>query len=296
MRVSDISFFSRIFRSEKSKGFWLLMRADKPIGTYLLLWPTLWGLWVASEGLPNAWVLLVFVLGVFVMRSAGCVINDYADRNVDGMVTRTRNRPLVTGVVSEKEALGLFFSLVLIAFLLVLTLNNTTIFMSFGALLLASMYPFMKRFTYLPQLFLGAAFSWAIPMAFTAVLGHTPWYAWALYLANLIWTVAYDTMYAMVDRDDDLKIGVKSTAILFGNNDKTIIALLQIASLCLLWLVGSQLTLGVTFDVSLVIAGIFFMYQQWLIRGRDRDACFKAFLHNHYVGMVVFFGIALSYL
>lgn len=272
------------------------MRADKPIGTYLLLWPTLWGLWVASNGFPNIWILLVFVLGVFLMRSAGCVINDYADRKVDGKVKRTLNRPLVTGAVSEKEALALFAGLVLVAFGLVLTLNTVTVWMSVGALVLASMYPFMKRFTYLPQFVLGGAFSWSIPMGFTAVLGYTPWYAWVLYLANLIWTVAYDTMYAMVDRDDDLQIGVKSTAILFGRYDKLIIALLQFITLGLLWLVSQYLQWGWPFIASLLLAACLFLYQQWLIRHRDREACFKAFLHNHYVGMVVFVGIAMSYM
>jgi len=294
--LSETSSLSGLFHSKKFQSLWALMRADKPIGTYLLLWPTLWGLWVASNGFPNIWILLVFVLGVFLMRSAGCVINDYADRKVDGKVKRTLNRPLVTGAVSEKEALVLFAGLVLVAFGLVLTLNTVTVWMSVGALVLASMYPFLKRFTYLPQFVLGGAFSWAIPMGFTAVLGYTPWYAWVLYLANLIWTVAYDTMYAMVDRDDDLQIGVKSTAILFGRYDKLIIALLQLITLGLLWLVSQYLLWGWPFTASLLLAACLFLYQQWLIRHRDREACFKAFLHNHYVGMVVFVGIAMSYM
>lgn len=292
----NFSPLSGLLYSKKRQAFWLLMRADKPVGTYLLLWPALWGLWVASEGMPDLWVLLVFILGVFLMRSAGCVINDYADRNVDGKVKRTVNRPLVTGAVSQKEALALFSGLVLLAFVLVLTLNRITVWMSVGALALASLYPFMKRFTYLPQFVLGAAFSWAIPMGFTAVMGYTPWYAWVLYLANLVWTVAYDTMYAMVDRDDDITIGVKSTAILFGHFDKHIIALLQLVTLGLLWSAGRYLQWGWPFTVALAFAAGLFLYQQWLIRHREREACFKAFLHNQYVGMVLFIGIAASYL
>ena len=294
--MPKFSFYSGLFQSVKVQGLWTLMRADKPIGTYLLLWPTLWGLWAAAEGLPNPRILLVFVIGVFVMRSAGCVINDYADRKVDGKVKRTNTRPLVTGVVSERDALLLFASLILFSFCLVLTLNALTIIMSFGALALASFYPFMKRFTYFPQFILGAAFSWAIPMGFTALLGHIPWYAWVLYSANLAWTVAYDTMYAMIDRDDDVKIGVKSTAILFGKYDKTIIALLQIITLGLLYVVSAYLHWKWPFTLSIAIAASLFVYQQWLIRHRDRDACLKAFLHNHYVGMVVFCGIAISYI
>lgn len=294
--MPKLSFHSSRFQSAKVQSLWSLMRADKPIGTYLLLWPTLWGLWTAAGGIPSLWVLTVFVVGVFVMRSAGCVINDYADRKVDGKVKRTHTRPLVTGAVSEKEALTLFFALILMAFLLVLTLNTLTVIMSLGALVLASLYPFMKRITYLPQFVLGAAFSWAIPMGFAALLDHIPWYAWILYCANLTWTVAYDTMYAMVDRDDDMKIGVKSTAILFGHYDKAIIALLQLITLALLWVVSNHLHWKWPFTLSIIIATGLFIYQQWLIRHRDRDACFTAFLHNHYVGMVVFCGIATSHI
>lgn len=278
------------------QGYWLLMRADKPIGTYLLLWPTLWGLWAAADGFPPLSVLVVFVLGVYLMRAAGCVINDYADRKVDGQVKRTSQRPLVTGQATEKGALLLFFGLVLVAFLLVLTMNIETILMSVVAVALAFCYPFMKRFTYLPQFVLGAAFSWAIPMSFTAILGYVPWWAWLLYMANLVWTVAYDTLYAMVDRDDDLKIGVKSTAILFGEKDKLIVGLLQLATLVLLAAVGHFLTWGFWFYLGLVASAGMFIYQQWLIRHRERDPCFKAFLHNHYVGMVIFVGIFLDHL
>lgn len=276
-------------------GYWQLMRADKPIGNYLLLWPTLWALWVAAEGMPPLSVLIVFVAGVCVMRAAGCVINDFADRKLDGKVKRTASRPLVTGSVTEKQALMLFAGLVLIAFLLVLTLNLYTVLISFVALGLASIYPFMKRITHLPQVVLGAAFSWSILMAFTAVQGALPWWAWLLYLANLLWTVAYDTMYAMVDRDDDIAVGIKSTALLFGEADKLWIAILQaavvacIASLavCLGWSWPIYAALGV------VIA--LFGYQQWLIRNRHRDNCLQAFLHNNYVGLTIFLGIALHY-
>lgn len=277
------------------KSYWLLMRADKPIGTYLLLWPTLWGLWVAAEGLPPWHILLVFVLGVYLMRAAGCVINDYADRHVDGKVKRTSQRPLVTGQVTEKGALILFFGLVFVSFLLVLTLNISTILMSVIAVLLAACYPFMKRFTYLPQFVLGAAFSWAIPMAFTAVTGTVPWWAWGLYIVNLLWTVAYDTMYAMVDRDDDLKIGVKSTAILFGTYDKLIIGLLQLLTLGLLMALAMHLNWSWPVYVAMLVALGLFGYQQWSIRDRQRDACFKSFLHNNYVGMVIFIGLAIHY-
>lgn len=277
------------------KSYWLLMRADKPIGTYLLLWPTLWGLWVAAEGLPPWHILLVFVLGVYLMRAAGCVINDYADRHVDGKVKRTSQRPLVTGQVTEKGALILFFGLVFVSFLLVLTLNIPTILMSVIAVLLAACYPFMKRFTYLPQFVLGAAFSWAIPMAFTAVTGTVPWWAWGLYIVNLLWTVAYDTMYAMVDRDDDLKIGVKSTAILFGTYDKLIIGLLQLLTLGLLMALAMHLNWSWPVYVAMLVALGLFGYQQWSIRDRQRDACFKSFLHNNYVGMVIFIGLVVHY-
>ncbi|MCY7295743.1 4-hydroxybenzoate octaprenyltransferase [Alteromonas sp. a30] len=278
------------------RGYWLLMRADKPIGTYLLLWPTLWGLWAAADGFPPLSVLVVFVLGVYLMRAAGCVINDFADRKVDGKVKRTSQRPLVTGEATVKGALSLFFALVLVSFFLVLTQNIETVLMSIVAVLLAFCYPFMKRFTYLPQFVLGAAFSWAIPMGCTAILGSVPWWGWLLYIANLVWTVAYDTMYAMVDRDDDLEIGVKSTAILFGQYDKLIVGLLQILTLALLYWVAVIKQWGSVFFLSLLVAAGMFIYQQWLIRARERDPCFKAFLHNHYVGMVIFIGIFLDYL
>lgn len=273
------------------KGFAKLTRIDKPIGIYLLLWPTIWALLLAKQGVPHWSISLVFVLGVVIMRSAGCVINDLADRNFDGAVERTKSRPLVSGEVSVKQAVGLFLALVLLAFGLVLTLNIETIVMSVPALLLAASYPFMKRFIYLPQLVLGMAFSWSIIMASTAILQTVPWWIWVLYLSNLLWTIAYDTQYAMVDREDDLKIGVKSSAILFGRYDRHIIVLLQVMSLCLWAGLAAALSLSWPFYLSLVVVIGLFAYQFGLIRHRNREQCFAAFLHNHYVGMVITLGI-----
>ncbi len=268
-----------------------LMRLDKPIGIYLLLWPTLWGLFAAARGLPDPGNLIIFTLGVVLMRSAGCVINDYADRHIDGHVKRTRDRPLAAGKVTEAEALTLFVLLVLGAFILVLFTNTLTILLSFGGLALAATYPYMKRHTYLPQVVLGAAFSWSIPMAWAAQTGDISPVAWLLYTANLLWTVAYDTEYAMVDRDDDLRIGVKSTAILFGEADRTMIAILQGLSLCALWLAGQRLELGLPWVLGLLGATLLFIYQHHLIRYRERDNCFRAFLNNHWVGLVIFIGL-----
>ncbi|RVU78218.1 4-hydroxybenzoate octaprenyltransferase [Pantoea dispersa] len=278
----------------KWQAYSRLMRIDKPIGTLLLLWPTLWALWLSGMAIPPLSVLLVFVLGVFVMRAAGCVINDYADRNVDGHVKRTAARPLASGAVTEKEAKLLFAGLGLLAFLLVLTMNRMTILLSFGGLALAWVYPFMKRYTHLPQVVLGAAFGWAIPMGWAAVSESLPFVCWLVFLANICWTVAYDTQYAMVDRDDDLKIGVKSTAILFGRYDKLIIGLLQLAALGLMVLVGILLHLNGAFYWSLLLAGGLFVHQQKLIAGRERELCFQAFLNNNYVGLVLFIGVLLN--
>lgn len=284
--------------SEGSK--WLpfiqLMRLDKPIGSLLLLWPTLWALWLSARGLPDPGVLIVFILGVWMMRSAGCVINDFADRNVDGFVKRTHQRPIPSGKVTPVQALGLFVLLVACSFAMVLTQNRLTVELSFIGLLLAAIYPFMKRYTHLPQLFLGLAFSWAIPMAYAAQSGHLPLEAWLLLLANSTWTVAYDTLYAMVDRDDDLRIGVKSTAILFGRFDKLIIGTLQLITLLILAWVGHLQQLSGIYFVSLLAAGSLFVYQQHIVRFRDRKACFKAFLNNNYVGLIIFLGVALHFI
>jgi len=272
-----------------------LMRTDKPIGALLLLWPTLWALWVATPGLPPLWILAVFVAGVWLMRAAGCVVNDYADRKFDGHVKRTANRPLPSGDVTEKEARTLFIVLVLLSFLLVLTLNTMTILLSVAALALAWVYPFMKRYTHLPQVVLGAAFGWSIPMAFAAVSESVPLSCWLMFLANILWAVAYDTQYAMVDRDDDLKIGIKSTAILFGRQDKLIIGILQVAVLGLMVAIGYLNQLNGAFYAAVAAAGVLFIYQQKLIANREREACFKAFLNNNYVGLVLFVGLAVSY-
>ncbi|MFN2330705.1 MAG: 4-hydroxybenzoate octaprenyltransferase [Halomonas sp.] len=274
--------------------FLQLMRLNRPIGTWLLMWPTLWALWVAAEGIPGRNVLLIFIAGVYLMRAAGCVVNDYADRHFDGHVKRTRHRPLATGRISEGEAQALFLILVMAAFVLVWFTNLFTVMLSLVGVALAFIYPFMKRYTHLPQLFLGAAFSWAIPMAFGAVLGHIPAEAWLLFLANMAWTVAYDTQYAMVDRDDDLKIGIKSTAVLFGRADRLMIGLLQGLTLLLLAWVGLRLGLGGLFWLGLAAMAATFVHQQLLIRHRERDPCFQAFLNNHWSGLLVFAGIALS--
>ena len=282
--------------TSKAQAFWQLTRMNRPIGSLLLLWPTLWALFLAAEGLPDWHVLIVFVLGVLFMRSAGCVINDFADRKVDGHVKRTANRPLPSGLISSKEALTLFAVLVLCSFLLVLTMNTLTIMLSGIGIVLAVAYPFMKRVTYLPQFVLGLAFSWAIPMAYAAESNQVPPEAWLLFVINALWTIAYDTQYAMVDRDDDLKIGIKSTAILFGRFDKLIIGLLQLSVLALLIILGSQLALSSVYYWGILAAAGFFVYQQWLIKGREREACFKAFLNNNYVGGLVFAAIGASVL
>lgn len=276
------------------RAYMALARLDKPIGTLLLLWPTLWAIWLAGEGRPAAWVVVVFVVGVFSMRSAGCVINDYADRHIDGHVKRTVARPLPSGELTERQALGFFALLVLISFVLVLTTNRLTILLSVAGLGWAALYPFMKRYTHLPQLFLGIAFSWAIPMAFAAQANSLPAGLWLLFAANLTWTIAYDTMYAMVDRDDDVKIGVKSTAVLFGRYDKLMVGLLQLITLLLLVAVGQSFVLGAFYYWSLLGAAALFVYQQRLIRDRERAPCFIAFLNNNYVGMLVFVGIVLT--
>jgi 4-hydroxybenzoate polyprenyltransferase len=274
--------------------FWQLMRFDRPIGTLLLLWPTLWALWIAGEGSPSWNVVVIFVLGTIIMRAAGCVINDYADRHFDGHVERTRSRPLALGLVTPKQALGLFTILCLLAFCLVLLTNPLTIKLAFGGVFLAVCYPFMKRYTHLPQIVLGAAFSWAIPMAFAAETGGLPSEVWLIYIANLLWTVVYDTFYAMVDRPDDVRIGIKSTAILFGHNDRLITGVLQLMVMLALILVGVRFQLGFFYFAGVTAAAGLFAYQQYLIRYRDRQDCFRAFLNNNWVGMVIFIGIVLD--
>ena len=272
-----------------------LMRLEKPIGILLLLWPTLSALWIAAEGIPDPLILVVFILGVIVMRSAGCVINDYADRHIDGNVTRTINRPLVMGVITERQALTTFFILAVLAFLLVLLLNTLTMLLSIVALFLAATYPFMKRYTSLPQVYLGMAFGWAIPMAFAAQLNTVPLVAWLLFVANILWSTIYDTFYAMADRDDDRLIGVKSTAILFGDDDKMITSILQMFFLLTMLLVGSQLALSWIYYVAILGVMALFLYQQYLIRDREPERCLQAFLNNNWVGAVLFFALVGHY-
>ena len=272
-----------------------LIRLNRPIGIFLLLWPGLWALWIAGAGQPTWWVVLIFLAGTALMRSAGCAINDYADRDFDGHVARTHQRPIASGRVSPREALMVFVVLSLLAFVLVLFLNSTTILMSFVAVALAGVYPFMKRYTHMPQLVLGMAFGWAVPMAFTALQERVPPVAWLLFAAAVIWALIYDTMYAMVDREDDRRIGIKSTAILFGRQDRLIIGLLQILMLALLAGAGLLAGLGLFYWLGLVTAGLLFVYQQWLISEREPARCFRAFLNNNWFGMSVFIGIAIDY-
>jgi 4-hydroxybenzoate polyprenyltransferase len=281
---------------DRAQQYYLLTRMDRPIGIFLLLWPTLWALWVAAEGLPNWHVLLVFMSGVLLMRSAGCVINDYADREFDPLVSRTRERPIAAGRVKPNEALWLFAVLCLLAFALVLTMNALTIKLSFVGVALAAIYPFMKRYTHLPQVVLGMAFGWAIPMAFAAQTGTVPKVAWLMYVINVVWSVVYDTMYAMADREDDLKAGVKSTAILFGDADRVILGILQATVLLGLFLLGQQLGLGPAYYIGVAIAVALGVYQQYLIRQRQPAMCFKAFLNNNWLGAAIFAGLVLSYL
>jgi 4-hydroxybenzoate polyprenyltransferase len=280
---------------ERLSQYWLLVRGDRPIGWLLLLWPTWWGLWLAAEGVPPVWPLVVFSLGVWLTRAAGCVINDYADRWLDPHVERTKHRPLATGAVSGREALAVFAVLMLAAFTLVLTLNRLAIYMSVVGVVLAASYPYLKRYTYLPQVYLGLAFGWGIPMAFAAIQGTVPPIAWLLYVANILWATAYDTWYAMVDRDDDLRMGSKSTAILFGEMDLVAQGVLYGLFLYALFLIGRRAELGPYYWYALGAAVLLIAYEFVLARHRDRDGCFRAFLHNHWVGAVVFAGFALDY-
>ena len=274
--------------------YWQLVRGDRPIGWLLLLWPTWWALWLAAEGLPPLWPWFVFTAGVWLTRSGGCVINDYADRWLDPQVERTRGRPLATGAVSGREALALFAVLMLSAFALVLTLNRLTVLLSFVGVALAASYPYLKRYTYLPQVYLGMAFGWGIPMAWAALTGGVPAIAWVLYAANIFWATAYDTWYAMVDRDDDLRMGAKSTAILFGELDLVAIGVLYALMFGALALVGRQAGLGAYYWYALGVAALLVLYEFAIARRRGRQACFRAFLHNHWVGMTVFAGIAFD--
>ena len=280
--------------SPRTRAFLELMRFNKPVGTLLLLWPTLWALWIAADGLPSTAVLIIFVLGVIVMRAAGCVINDYADRKVDGAVTRTRHRPLVDGRIDSKEALILFAGLCLSAFFLVLMTNRLTIVLSFGGVAIATIYPFVKRFSHLPQVVLGAAWAWSIPMAYAAQTGTLVKEIWVLYCAVVLWTVAFDTFYAMVDRPDDLQAGIKSIAILFGDLDLFFIGLLQGLTLFALVITGNAFALGRFYFAGVLAVSCLFFYQQLIARHRQPDACFKAFLNNQWVGLVLFIAIVLD--
>lgn len=272
-----------------------LMRLHRPIGILLLLWPTLWALWLASSGFPEKKILFIFISGVILMRSAGCVINDFADRHFDVGVRRTQDRPLAVGRVTTKEALTLFCILTGLAFALVINCNELTIKLAFLAVLLAALYPFLKRFTHLPQVGLGLAFSWGVPMAFAATLNKVSLGGWFLFLTSAVWPLIYDTMYAMVDKEDDVKVGIKSSAILFDDMDKVIIALLQLLFITMLIIIGLMFRLHMIFYFVLIVVAGLFCYQQWLIKKRDATRCMQAFSNNNWVGLVVFLGIYLSY-
>ena len=280
--------------SHKLIQYCLLARLDKPIGTLLLLWPTMWALWLAAGGFPATKLLIIFVLGTGSMRSAGCIINDYLDRGYDGGVHRTSNRPLVTGKVSPMEALVLFTILLFCAELLVFLTNDLTVLLAFGGVFLAVTYPLAKRFSYLPQIHLGAAFGWAIPMAFAAQNGHLPVETWLVFCSTLLWALIYDTQYAMVDRKDDLRVGIKSTAILFGENDRLIIGYIQLMFLLSLALIGNRWSLNWPYYMSILATAGFFLRQQYLIRNREPKGCFAAFKNNNLVGLAIFIGLTFS--
>lgn len=284
------------YMKDRLRQYYYLTRLHRPIGIFLLLWPTLWALWIAAEGKPSIGVLVIFVTGVVLMRSAGCVINDYADRKIDPQVTRTRERPIATGKVSPREALLLFVVLCLVAFGLVLLTNPLTIYLSVGGALLAAIYPFMKRYTHLPQVVLGMTFAWAVPMAFAAQTGSISKLAWLIYVITVVWAVIYDTMYAMVDREDDIKIGVKSTAILFGEADRVILLILQVLMFLGFFLLGKQVGLGSPYYYGVGVAMVLAVYQQFLIHWREPKGCFAAFLNNHWLGLAIFIGIVANYL
>jgi len=271
--------------------YFRLMRLDKPIGIYLLLWPALWALFLAADGWPRLDLIIIFVLGVTIMRSAGCVINDYADREIDKLIERTQHRPITSGEITAKSALILFFILMLIAFGLVLMTNSLTIQLAFIAAGLAALYPFTKRWTHLPQLVLGLAFAMSVPMAFAATNSSVPDSAWWIFSATVIWTVIYDTMYAMADREEDIKIGVKSTAVLFAKYDKLIIGILQICLLFVFFKISEIFKLNVLYDISVILSAFLMIYHQNMIKNREKTACFQAFLHNNFIGMIIFIGI-----
>src|SRR5262245_8694465 len=281
--------------SARLRGYAQLTRLDKPIGIWLLLWPVLWALWLSSGGRPDEHVFVVFVIGCVLTRSAGCAINDFADRKFDGSVRRTRERPLVTGAVDPIEAIAICLGLGMIALGLALTLNRAAQLLTVVGAVLIVTYPFMKRFFPIPQFYLGVAFTWSVPMAFAAQAGAVPRLGWLVFLSGLLWTMAYDTMYAMVDREDDRKLGIRSSAILFGDADRFIVGVMQLMSLLGLWLAGRELKLGLSYSIGLATAAIFALYQQFLIRKRKPDDCLRAFLNNNYFGMAVFAGIALDY-
>ena len=295
LRASTLSLTSEQLK-EKLRLYAELIRFNRPIGTYLLLWPTLWGLWFAAKGFPNLKLLIIFSIGVFLMRSAGCAINDYADRDFDKHVARTKDRPLTSGKISEKEALAVFGIIVFLAFILVLQLNLNTILFSVVAVILAATYPFMKRYHHFPQVHLGAAFAWAIPMAFVAITNSAPpLEAWLLFIASLLWTTAYDTQYGMVDIEDDIKEGMKSTAILFGKYDTFIIGILQLTTLILITIVGIMTERGLPFYISILLASALIRYQQSLTKDREPVKCLQAFLNNNYFGMIIFIGLAIDF-
>lgn len=279
---------------EKARLYADLIRLDRPVGWLLLLWPTLWALWIANEGMPSLHLLSVFIAGAFLTRSAGVVVNDLADRDFDPFVARTRTRPLASGQVSVSEAGWVIFVLTLSAFLLVLTTNRLTVLLSLFAVFITALYPFMKRHTHLPQVFLGVAFSWGVPMAFAASINSVPVTAWLILATNMLWVLVYDTLYAMVDREDDIKAGVKSTAILFGKHDRLIIGVIQILFIAALWGMGRRLDFGVAYQTSLLVAAALMAYQQVLIRERAPARCFRAFNNNNWVGIAILAGIALS--
>jgi 4-hydroxybenzoate polyprenyltransferase len=293
LKPSEAPFLHRLGRRVQE---WVrLMRLDKPVGIWLLLWPELWALWIAGGGRPEPRILIIFLLGTVVMRSAGCVINDFADRNVDPYVKRTRDRPLAARRVGPREALVLFFVLAGIALYLALQLDFATLKLAFVGAALTVSYPFLKRFFPLPQFYLGLAFGWAVPMAYMAASGTLPRVAWVLFVTAVLWACIYDTLYAMVDRDDDVKIGVKSSAILFADMDKLIVAIMQLMMLFSLILVGRAMKFGHWYLTGVIAAAVFFLYQQWLIRDRESSRCFRAFQNNQYVGLSVFIGVLLEY-